>query len=62
MDDFHAKLAAMRTGLAKCYFKIHFQIYLFMWHERPAFINLCREMCSWGFLSGSVLAIPHLPS
>lgn len=47
MDNFQTKLAVMGPGLVKWYFKIHVQVYLYMWHEWPAFI-LSAEKCTPG--------------
>lgn len=49
MDNLQIKLAVIGLGLVKWYFKIHFQVYLSLWHEWPAFI-ISTEMCSRGLL------------
>lgn len=57
MGNLQVKLAVMGPGMVKWSFKIYFQVYLSVWHERPAFI-VSAEMCS---LRLAFVLFPTLP-
>ena len=58
MANFQTKLVLTGPELVKWYFKMHFQVYLSMQHERPAFTVSSEEYFPWDFFFFFQTAVP----